>query len=101
MALILERIEIQRGSLCYRQGTEAIRPNQAWHSQETKVAVPRRQNLGKDPSVPQEHEQSYLKSPAGLPWPLLALLFPTFPHTNPIFISNKWLAGGRGRKDTY
>lgn len=67
MALILERIEIQRGSLHYRQGTKGLIPNQAWHSQETKVAVPRRQNSGKDALEPQEHEQSYLKSPAGLP----------------------------------
>lgn len=41
------------------------------------------------------------RTPPGYFWLFTALSMANFLQINSIFISNEWLAGGRGRKDTY
>lgn len=57
---------------------------------------------GRESSAPRgKASKDAQRAPTGFSRPFTASSMATFLQINSIFISNKWLAGGRGRKDTY
>lgn len=94
----------------HMQGTGTVTPSRQLRenrglvkSRGTKAveAVLRRQHVGRALLPHTNTTGDTQRAPLGFSRPLAALPIAPFPQINPIFISNKWLAGGRGRKDTY